>query len=486
MKKTVACADGTVARLLAAWLPALGAVRVNGAPEGSGSDDVALALRRVGLTGSIDAGAFPALATVQLVVGPAEGATPCPVEGGGDRFAAAMQAGVWAGDWLQAAGLRRAFGDAVRPAFHLADDCVYLNHGSFGATPRAVLDAQHGFQEELEQQPTAFMQTVPSRLRAAMERVAPCIGAPVADAVFVDNATTGVMAVLRSLGLGPGDAILVTGHAYAAVQASVAYIAERTGCTVRVADVPACPDDEQAVVDAVLAAMHDDVRVAVLDHIASVSGVVFPLHTLVPALQARGVWVLVDGAHAPGHLPVDVQALGADWYVGNLHKWCFTPKGCGVLYARPELQEGLEPLVVSHGFGQGFAASFEWQGTRDPSAWLASGAALDFVATCGGFDVVRVHNRLLVEQGARILQDRLGLVRCAPPSLCGAMVSLVVPELRGWEAARGLVHRLWSKHRVQSFAGALADDTVVVRISAQIYNTPHDIVQLAEALAACR
>lgn len=472
--------------MLAAWLPALGPVRLGGSCPEAATPEVHDALRRVGLVGNVDRGALPVLATVVVKVqAPEHGMASCPVDGEGDLFVVAMRVGVWAADWLASVGLRRAFGDAVRPAFLLGGEGVHLNHGSFGATPRAVLETQQALQLELEAQPTAFMQSVPERLREAMGRVAPCVGAPVEDTVFVDNATSGVMAVLRSLGLGSGDSILTTSHAYAAVRKGIDYVAHRTGCGVRVAEVPGVVPDDDTLVEAVLAAVRPDVRVAVIDHIASVSGVVFPVERIVPALQALGVWVLVDGAHAPGQLPLDLATLGADWYVGNLHKWCFAPKGCALLHARREVQEGLDPLVISHGYGQGFAAAFEWQGTRDPSAWLASGAALDFVATCGGFDVVRIHNRLMVEQGARILRERLGLERCAPQPLCGAMVSLVVPGRQGWDDARALASTLWSTHRVQSFAGAMADGTVVVRLSAQVYNTPHDYVLLAEALEAC-
>jgi len=486
MNLRIACDDVAVAAMAGSWLRALGSVRVD-APEPV-TREVVSALRTAGMDGA-GREVSMALGTVTVHVGAAgPDERACPVGSPNTTRAgihsACQRVGKWASELLTEVGLRRAYGDAVRPAFLLEPDMVFLNHGSYGATPRSVIEAQQAHIRRLESQPVAFMQGAPRELRQVMGRVAPRLGAEVDDIVFVDNATSGIMAVLRSLGLGPGDALLTTSHAYPAIAKALDYTAERSGCGLRVAEVPFPLSSPDEVIHAVMSAVRPDVRVAVLDHIASVSGVVFPLETLIGMLQDKGIWVLIDGAHAPGHLCVDLPFLGADWYVGNLHKWLFTPKGCGVLWAKPEVQPGLAPLVISLGYGQGFADAFEYQGTRDPSGWLATGAALDFVDSCGGLDAIRAHNRLLAHQGAQRVADRLGLEWGAPPQMCGALVSLPLPGVEGEGMARGLALELWQSHRVQSFVGVLGD-TVSVRIGAQIYNTLDDFDRLAEGLAAC-
>ncbi len=368
-------------------------------------------------------------------------------------------------------------------AFVLDPAVAYLNHASFGATPRVVLDAQRGFQDELEAQPMAFYDGLMPRLRKAIVPVAQTLGAPVDDLVFVDNASTAISAVLRSLELGPGDALLTTRHAYAAVATALNWVVRRTGCALRVAEVPWPLDDGQQITEAVQGAWRDDVRVAVLDHVASISATRFPVETLVPWLQARGTRVLVDGAHVPGQLPVDLAALGADWWTGNLHKWAFTPKGCAVLYARPDARRALAPPVLSLYLDEGFAPAFEKQGTRDPSAWLATPAAWDFVASAGGWEAVQQRNDAQALHMAERVGAELGLRRLAPVDVLHHMVPF---ELLGLPADKAsayrFVRRVWERHGVQLWSQPLMG-RLVLRLSAQLYVTDGD---LDRAIAAIR
>jgi len=377
-----------------------------------------------------------------------------------------------------------SFGTAVRPHFALDPDVVFVNHASFGATPRQVLAARRALEDELEAQPVAFMASVPARVRAMITRVAPLLGAP-ADQLFpVDNATSGITAVLRSLSLGPGDALLTTNLAYAAVRKILTFVAERTGAELIVAEVPFPTAGPEQVVEAIEAAVTDRVRLAIIDHITSVTGLILPVEELVPRLQARGIPVLIDGAHVPGHLPVDLAALGADYWVGNFHKWMFTPKGCAVLHAAPSTHTTLAPLVISHGWGESLPAAFDFQGTRDPTGWLSVPAALDFAHQLGGWPEIQAYNRSLAHRGAQRIASALGLQWPAPPEMCPALVSLIREGPTGRARSQQLVARLLADHQVQSFSMPVPQG-IVVRVCAQVYNTDDDMARLEAALRAC-
>jgi len=379
-----------------------------------------------------------------------------------------------------AEGGNRRFGAAIRPAFLLEDGIAFLNHGSFGATPRAVMAAAEEWRQRMERQPVRFMATtLRPALREALVRLAAFVGARPGSLAFVENATAGANAVLRSLDLAPGDGIAITTHGYGAVRNTVRYVAGRAGLAVHEAQVPFPIDDADAVVAAVEAALGPRTKLAVLDHITSPTGLVFPIERLVALCRARGIAVLVDGAHAPGMVPLDLDALGADWYVGNCHKWLCAPKGAAFLHARADRQDAIHPLVISHGFGQGFATEFEWVGTRDFSSWLAVPTAIEFV-TGLGFEAVAEHNRALVRAAAARIRAEWGVAAPAPEDLLGFMTTLpLAVALPGTvEAARAVHDRLWRDHRIEvpiiPFGGRLW-----VRISAQVYNAPEDYEGLA-------
>lgn len=378
------------------------------------------------------------------------------------------------------------FGAAVRESWLLDPGVVFLNHGSFGAAPREVLEAQIAWRERLERQPVRFMDgEYPGLVREAAAELAGFLGADPEGLAFVDNATTGVNAVLRSLDLKPGDELLTTTHAYGAVRKTLEYLCDGSGARLVEARVPFPLSGPGEIVEAVTDALGPRTRVAVLDHVSSPTALVYPIADLVALCRERGVPILVDGAHAPGMLPLALGELGADWYTGNCHKWLCAPKGCAFLAAAPHAREGIHPTVISHGYGSGFLEEFDWTGTRDPSPWLALPAALAFHRRLGP-GKVREHNRRLACWAREMLAESWELPLPAPVEMLGAMATLPLPE--SWrepateEAARAVHDHLWDVHRIE-VPVLLFERRLWLRVSAQVYNRPEEYRLLAAALA---
>ncbi|HEY9568777.1 MAG TPA: aminotransferase class V-fold PLP-dependent enzyme, partial [Thalassobaculum sp.] len=264
-----------------------------------------------------------------------------------------------------------AFGAAVRRLFQLEDGSIYLNHGSYGATPRAVTAAQRRWQERLEAEPSRFMEReFRPGLRVAAGRLAGRLGVDGRTVAMVENATQAVNAVLRSFGFRPGDEILVTNQTYNAVRNTVRWVAARSGARMVQVDLPFPAHSHDHLIEAFTAGLSERTRLAVIDHVTSPTALVLPLERMVAAVKDAGAFALVDGAHAPGMVPLDLPSTGADWYTGNCHKWLFAAKGCAFLWAADRVREALHPTVISHGFEQGFVTEFDWVGTRDASAQL--------------------------------------------------------------------------------------------------------------------
>ena len=379
------------------------------------------------------------------------------------------------------------YGRALLPLWSLDPRVRYLNHGAFGAAPRAVLEAQRAIRDELEREPTQFMvRVLPRRLRRSAARLAAFLGTTGAGVAFTENATAGVNAVMRSIAWRRGDQVLLSDHAYPAVANTAAWFARSQGIEVRSVRLPWPARDPGEVVDAFVAAATARTRLAIVDHVTSPTALVLPVAGIVRALRRRGIAVLVDGAHAAGMVPLALDALGADWYAGTCHKWLCAPKGCAFLWAAPRARRDLHPAVISNFLGEPFPAEFDWTGTRDPSAWLALPAALDFHRHLGGARLRR-RNRALALEGARVLADALDIGQCAPPGMLGAMASLVLPAAfgSGRECAAALNQRLFARHRIEvpviPFRRRL-----LVRISAQAYNEREDYERLARALGRLR
>ncbi len=362
----------------------------------------------------------------------------------------------------------------------LDPEWVFLNNGSFGATPKVVLAEQDRWRQGLERQPLQFMRELPARIRDICDRLGHSFGADGQDIALVTNASSGVHSVLSSLEFSSGDELLTTGHAYGAVRQAMRHFAERSGATVVEAEVPFPIASSEEVVTAVRKAITPRTRLAVLDHITSFSGLVYPIEALVAECRSRGIPVLVDGAHAPGTVPIDLRSLDADFYTGNLHKWLFAPKGCGFLWVKPEHQSKIHPTVISHGYQQGFTEEFDWTGTFDPSAWLSIPAALTFAANLG-IEEMRSYNRTLCAEAAALLSETWGVTLPAPPEMRGFSATLPYPgEFPASEAPRlaGALQARRIEVHISPWGGRCW-----LRVSAQVYNERSDYEILAHAIS---
>jgi len=371
-------------------------------------------------------------------------------------------------------------------AWALDPGLAYLNHGGFGAAPIEVLAEQQAWRAALERSPAGFLiRELPDLLGAVRAKVAGFLGADPDGVVFTDNATTGTQtviaqAVLAGTGLAPGDEVLTTDHCYPAVLAQLGRAITATGAEVKVAPVPIPAGGPAAVAEAVLSRLSSRTRLLVIDHVASCSGLVFPVEHIVDECRRQQVPVLVDGAHAVGMMAVDLGRLAADFWVGNLHKWLCAPKASAVLYAAPRWRDTLRPLVASHGFADGYQPAFAWTGTRDPSALLAVPAAIAFLNRAGWQEVWQ-HNNELASRGADLVAARIGTSTPEADGLAAAMRLVRLPEPLDEAGARELERRLLDDHRVVvpvTYHGGYQ----WLRVSAQLYNTIADYERLAEAL----
>lgn len=377
------------------------------------------------------------------------------------------------------------YGRGLLPLWLLEPDAVFLNHGSFGATPRAVLDAQSSWRARLESQPVRFMmRELPVALHASLEKLGALLGARAADLAFVDNATSGINAVLRSIDWQVGDEIVLSRQAYESVEQAARYIADRHSVRLRPAPIPFPLDTDAAIVGAYREALGPRTRLVIVDHVSSQTALIAPLQRIVALCREAGCAVLVDGAHAPGMLPLAIESLGADWYTGNCHKWLFAAKGCAFLWTAPARQANTHPLCIAKGYGTGYRNEFDWTGTRDPSAWLALDAALEFHRRLGG-DALCERNQAQAIAAAQMLCAAWNVALPAPPPLFGSMVTVPLPPR--WpvhvDQAKRLHDRLWDEHRIE--LPVLAhNDRLWVRISCQAYNDLADYERLAQAVLA--
>lgn len=371
------------------------------------------------------------------------------------------------------------FGHSRLAEFALDPAVLHVNHGGYGGVPRAVLAAAEDARREMEADPsTFFRRDLSPRLRRAAERVAGFLGGEGKDWAFVENATAGLNAVIFSLDLSPGDELLCLSQVYGAVGNALRYAAERRGARVVTVPVPLPFADPVPLLDAIAAAIGTRTRLAVFDHITSTGAVVLPVAEMVALCRARGVPVAIDGAHAPGQVPLDVPALGADWYVGNLHKWAFAAKGAGVIWCAPERQAETHPVAISHNLGRGFTAEFDYSGTRDNSAWLAVPAALGYIAGLG-IDAVIAHNRALADEACAVLTEAWRTEPAATAENRAAMASVRLPGCHG---DRHAAHRLALRVREEFgiTAGIMSlDGALRLRISAQVYNEIGDFERVA-------
>jgi isopenicillin-N epimerase len=378
--------------------------------------------------------------------------------------------------------VRNALGAAVRHEWALDPEFLTVNHGSYGATPLAVLAEQDRWRKRMEAQPTRFFsQEAPAALREAATSLARFLGAEGGDVVFVPNATTGCNAVLRSLRLQADDEILYASHIYNAVRNTVIHVAGGSGAKMVVAEIPYPQPDKAAILSNIERAITKRTKIAVFDHITSPSGLVLPIAEMIALCHAAGVPVLVDGAHGPGQVPLDLPTLGADWYVGNCHKWLSAPKGSGFLHARADRRADLHPVTISHGYGAGFTAEFDWTGTVDPTAYLAVPAAIEFFDRLGGRALME-RNRRLVADAAALLAERLGTDVGSPFEMTGSMALVRLPlELEAKKSEADKVRQALRSAGADSPVHPLSD-RLWLRLSAYAYNEMADYERLAELL----
>ncbi|MBI4607614.1 MAG: aminotransferase class V-fold PLP-dependent enzyme [Candidatus Rokubacteria bacterium] len=377
-------------------------------------------------------------------------------------------------------------------------DVAFLNHGSYGACPLAVLDAQQRLRERLERQPVGFLGRELERLLdAARAELAALVGADARDLAFVPNATAGTNAVLRSLRFEPGDELLTTDHAYNACRNAIEFAAGRAGARVVVAPVPFPIDGPDRVVEAVLQHVTPRTRLAVLDHVTSPTGLIFPIARLVAELAGRGVDTLVDGAHAPGMLPLDVRAIGAAYYTGTCHKWLCAPKGAAFLYVRRDAQPAIRPLAISHGANSPrtdrprFHLEFDWTGTDDPTPYLCVPEAVRFMGSLlpGGWPALMARNRTVALDARATLCETLGAPLPCPDAMIGSLAALPLPDgssvppvpRAGRDPLQAaLLERFSIEVPIMAWP---RPPRRLIRISAQLYNSAADYQRLARALA---
>jgi isopenicillin-N epimerase len=391
-------------------------------------------------------------------------------------------------------------GDGWRGLWPLDARVTFLNHGSFGACPRAVLDAQARLRDRLEAEPARFLaRELEGLLDEARRALGAFVGADADGLAFVPNATTGVNTVLRSVDLSAGDEILATDHTYNACRNAVDAVAARAGASVVVATLPFPLTAPERVLEAVLSRVGPRTRLALVDHVTSPTGLVLPIEPLVRELAAQGVDALVDGAHAPGMVPLDLRRLGAAYYTGNCHKWICAPKGSGFLHVRSDRRKDVRPLVISHGANSRrtdrspFRLEFDWVGTADPTAYLAVPEAIRYMESLlpGGWPALMKHNRATALAARDRLSAALGVPPAAPDSMIGSLAALPLPPGFGPAPVDGerdpLQTALFERFGIEVLVftwPALASR--ILRISAQLYNSAPDYERLAEALGALR
>jgi isopenicillin-N epimerase len=352
----------------------------------------------------------------------------------------------------------------------------------------------------MEAEPVQFLwRHYDERLQSTRSVLADFLGVDAKDLVPVTNATAGVNAVVRSLRLRSGDELLSTDHAYNACQNVLVEAVRRARAKVVVARIPFPSRGPEEALDAILRGVTPRTRLALIDHVTSPTALILPVAGIIRALQERGVDALVDGAHAPGMVPLDISALNPAYYTGNLHKWVCAPKGAGFLWAREDKQDGLQPAVVSHGNNTSrprftpFQDRFDWAGTFDPTAWLCVGEAIHWMGKLvrDGWSGLQKRNQHLAVQARKRLCQRLRLAPPCPEEMLGSMATLPLPESLRGRPKSGKIDaeqlRLYDEFRIEvPFLRFGPEERRWFRISAQIYNSVDEYDYLAEALEQMR
>jgi len=372
--------------------------------------------------------------------------------------------------------------------FLLDPTVTFLNHGSFGATPKPVFAAYQGWQRRLERQPVLFLgREIDGLLRQSRQVLGEYLDAAADDLVYIPNATHGVNIVARSLALQPGDEILTTDHEYGACDYNWEFVCKKTGATYIHQPIPLPVQSEDEIIEQFWQGVTLRTKVIYLSHITSPTALRLPVEQICQRARQAGIWTLVDGAHAPGQIPLDLKAVGADFYTGNCHKWLLNPKGAAFLYARREAQPLIEPLIVSWGYhataettsGSQFIDYLQWTGTKDPAAALAVPTAIQFMRDHNWDEVRRECHALL----RRAIERICALTGMPPlyPLDSDFYSQMAIAPLPLSADLTSLKSRLYDEYQVE-VPLIQWQDRKFVRISIQGYNTPSDVDALLEAL----
>jgi isopenicillin-N epimerase len=376
----------------------------------------------------------------------------------------------------------------LRDLFMLDPGVVFLNHGSFGATPRPVFDVYQAWQRELERQPVAFMTAaLEEHLAGARAALGRFVNAPADDLVYVPNVTYAVNAVARSLALGPGDEVLATDHEYGACDNVWRFLSRKRGFAYCRQAIPlAMPEEE--MVETFWEGVTPRTRVIFMSHITSPTALRLPAEAICERARAAGILTVIDAAHAVGQIPLDLAAIGADFYTSNAHKWLCAPKGAGFLYARREVQQLIEPLIVGWGwgedraltFGSDFLDAFQWPGTDDFSAYLSVPAAIRFQEE-HDWPAVRARCHELAGRAIGRIGELTGLPGVYTDDSAFAQMAIApLPPIGDLPAFK---RRLYDEHHIE-VPCVQWGDRQFIRLSIQGYNTEDDINALLAALGA--
>jgi isopenicillin-N epimerase len=382
--------------------------------------------------------------------------------------------------------------------WNLDDTFVFLNHGSFGAMPKAIIEKQHRLRLHIESQPVRhFQRELDGLLEVSRRRLAALIGADPEGLVFVPNATTGVNTILRSLEFSPGDEILVTDHIYNACMNAALLVAKQTGAKVVTAHIPFPVESSDQVRDIILGAVTEKTRFVLVDHITSPTALIFPVEELAAELNPRGIDLMIDGAHAPGMIPLDLKAMSVPYYTGNCHKWLCAPKGSAFLYIREDKRKNTRPLVISHGANSTrtdkpfLHLEFDWTGTDDYTPFILVGDCIDYLDSLypGGITEYMSKNRDLAVTAKNLLCEAFASPFPCPDEMLGSMASLpLLPLSEILTSSNGktldsVQERLFNEYRIEvPVVTWPSAGRRLVRISAQAYNTLADYDVLAGAL----
>lgn len=391
-------------------------------------------------------------------------------------------------DHPETSSAAKPLGPEARADFMLERGLTYLNHGAFGACARQVMASAHSFRERIEGQPSRFMTAeLTPLLRETADRLGRYMGARGDDIVFLDNATTAINAVLRSLVLFPGDDILTTSQTYGAVMRTLEFVCDRAEARLIPVhlDYPAVDSDN--VVETIVDAITPRTKLLVIDHITSKTASILPIAEIAAECSERGILVLVDGAHGPGMVETDIETMGVTWYTGNCHKWVGAPRGAAFLWTAPERQAYLRPTTISHHVSQGYNPAFDWPGTKDFTPYLTVPAALDYRAEYGEERLRTYCRNLAIEAGAHLAREIETAVG-VPPEMTGFMTTVRLPSAFGratQDAANAIRLKLRNEHDIEVDIQAF-EGTLWMRLSFYVYNEMEDVERLARALKSLR